>query len=58
MKICRNLTFLSRLRQISRLKVVVIRTSLLPYERNNSSKTINIPLYMLFVLDKELKADS
>jgi len=24
MKICRNLTFLSRLRQISRLKVVVI----------------------------------
>ena len=58
MKICRNLTFLSRLRQISRLKVVVIRTSLLPYERNNSSKTINIPLYMLFVLDKELKAKS
>ncbi len=57
MKICRNLTFLSRLRQISRLKVVVIRTSLLPYERNNSSKTINIPLYMLFVLDKELKAE-
>lgn len=58
MKICRNLTFLSRLRQISRLKVVVIRTSHLPYERNNSSKTINIPLYMLFVLDKELKAKS
>lgn len=58
MKICRNLTFLSRLRQISRLKVVVIRTSLLPYERNNSYKTINIPLYMLFVLDKELKAES
>lgn len=57
MKICRNLTFLSRLRQISRLKVVVIRTSLLLYERNNSSKTINIPLYMLFVLDKELKAE-
>lgn len=57
MKICRNLTFLSRLRQISRLKVVVIRTSLLLYERNNSSKTINIPLYMLFVLDKELEAE-
>lgn len=57
MKICRNLTFLSRLRQISRLKVVVIRTSLLPYERNNNSKTINIPLYILFVLDKELKAE-
>lgn len=57
MKICRNLTFLSRLRQISRLKVVVIRTSLLPYERNNSYKTINIPLYMLFVLDKELEAE-
>lgn len=35
-----------------------VRTSLLPYERNNSSKTINIPLYMLFVLDKELKAES
>lgn len=34
-----------------------VRTSLLPYERNNSSKTINIPLYMLFVLDKELKAE-
>lgn len=57
MKICRNLTFFLRLRQISRLKVVVIRTSLLLYERNNSSKTINIPLYMLFVLDKELKAE-
>lgn len=27
MKICRNLTFLSRLRQISRLKVVVILLS-------------------------------
>lgn len=36
----------------------LVRTSLLPYERNNSSKTINIPLYMLFVLDKELKAES
>ena len=35
-----------------------VRTSLLPYERNNSYKTINIPLYMLFVLDKELKAES
>ena len=35
-----------------------VRTSLLPYERNNSSKTINIPLYILFVLDKELKAES
>lgn len=57
MKICRNLAFFLRLRQNSRLKVVVIRTSLLPYERNNSSKTINIPLYMLFVLDKELKAE-
>lgn len=34
-----------------------VRTSLLPYERNNSSKTINIPLYMLFVLDKELEAE-
>ncbi|MCW4138376.1 hypothetical protein [Segatella copri] len=36
----------------------LVRTSLLPYKRNNSSKTINIPLYMLFVLDKELKAES
>ena len=35
-----------------------VRTSLLPYERNNSSKTINIPLYMLFVLYKELKTES
>ena len=35
----------------------LVRTSFLPYERNNSSKTINIPLYMLFVLDKELKAE-
>ena len=35
----------------------LVRTSLLPYERNNSSKAINIPLYMLFVLDKELKAE-
>ncbi len=31
-----------------------LRTSLLPYERNETSRVINIPLYMLFVLDKEI----
>ncbi len=36
-----------------------IRTSLLPYERNaEASKTLNIPLYMLFVLGKELETES
>ncbi len=35
-----------------------LRTSLLPYERNEVSKTINIPLYMLFALGKELEAES
>ena len=32
-----------------------LRTSLLAYEKNEASKTINIPLYMLFALGKELK---
>lgn len=32
-----------------------LRTSLLPYERNVSAKTINIPLYMLFTLQSELE---
>lgn len=35
-----------------------IRTSLLPYERNVEAKTLNIPLYMLFVLGKELETES
>lgn len=32
-----------------------VRSSLLPYERNESSKSINIPLYMLFSLEAELE---
>lgn len=28
------------------------------YEKNEASKTINIPLYMLFVLGNELEAGS
>lgn len=35
MKICRNLTFLSRLRQISRLKVVVILLFFLRLRQNS-----------------------
>ena len=35
-----------------------LRTSLLPYERNDVSKTVNIPLYMLFALGNELEAES
>ncbi len=35
-----------------------LRTSLLPYERNEASRVINIPLYMLFILDKEIEEDS
>ena len=35
-----------------------LRTSLLPYERNAEAKTLNIPLYMLFVLGKELETES
>ena len=35
-----------------------LRTSLLAYEKNESSKTINIPLYMLFALGNELDAES
>lgn len=31
-----------------------LRTSLLPYERNENSSTINIPLYMLFILNDEI----
>ena len=34
-----------------------LRTSLLPYERNEASKMLNIPLYMLFVLGKELETE-
>lgn len=32
-----------------------LRTSLLPYERNEEAKTTNIPLYLLFVLLEELR---
>ena len=35
-----------------------LRTNLLPYERNEDSKMLNIPLYMLFVLGKELETES
>ena len=35
-----------------------LRTSLLPYERNEVSKMLDIPLYMLFVLGKELETES
>lgn len=35
-----------------------MRTSLLPYERNVSARMLNIPLYMLFALGKELNAIS
>lgn len=31
-----------------------LRTSLLPYERNEEAKTTNIPLYLLFALAKEI----
>lgn len=34
-----------------------LRTSLLAYEKNESSKTLNIPLYMLFALVNELEAE-
>lgn len=32
-----------------------LRTSLLPYERNEEAKTTNIPLYLLFALAKEIE---
>lgn len=31
-----------------------VRTSLLPYDRNLQARTLNIPLYLLFILDKEI----
>jgi uncharacterized protein len=31
-----------------------LRSSLLPYERNTEARMLNIPLYILFVLDKEI----
>ena len=34
-----------------------LRTSLLPYEKNESAKTISLPLYMLFALQAELEAN-
>lgn len=33
-----------------------IRTSLLPYERQDDNKMLNLPLYLLFTLDKEIGA--
>lgn len=35
-----------------------LRTSLLPYEKNASAKTVNIPLYMLFALQSELEGSN
>ena len=34
-----------------------LRTSLLPYERNEEAGIINIPLYMLFALEEELRVE-
>ena len=34
---------------------LTLRTSLLPYERNEEARTLNLPLYMLFTLEKELQ---
>ena len=31
-----------------------IRTSLLPYERNEQAQMLNIPLYLLFTLGEEI----
>ena len=36
---------------------LAIRTSLLPYECNTESRLLNIPLYMLFALEKEIEGD-
>ena len=33
---------------------LAIRASLLPYERNGEARLLNIPLYMLFALEKEI----
>lgn len=33
---------------------LTLRTSLMPYERNEEAKTINMPLYALFALENEL----
>lgn len=35
-----------------------LRTCFLPYDKNEDSKMLNIPLYMLFVLGKELETES
>ena len=35
-----------------------LRTSLLPYERNEEAGIINIPLYMLFALEEELRVET
>ncbi|HCJ46465.1 MAG TPA: hypothetical protein DHV83_02740 [Prevotella sp.] len=36
---------------------LALRTSLLPYERNEEAHIVNIPLYMLFVLSAELDGE-
>lgn len=35
---------------------LALRTSLLPYEWNEEARTVNVPLYMLFVLGEEIKS--
>lgn len=40
------------------LPVWSLRTSLLPYERNEAAKMTNIPLYLLFVLPAEINNNS
>lgn len=36
---------------------LALRTSLLPYERNEEAHIVNIPLYMLFALSVELDGE-
>lgn len=36
---------------------LALRTSLLPYERNEEAHIVNIPLYMLFALSAELDGE-
>ena len=36
---------------------LALRTSLLPYERNEETHIVNIPLYMLFALSAELDGE-
>ena len=48
----------SFVKEAKKLPIGLSRISLLPYERNEVSKMLDIPLYMLFVLGKELEAES